>query len=133
MDKYDDEVDELIERLAENDSHRLSLNHHGRNGEPKRGGVLNFKSVESEIEKDLTNKRLGTVEATLGKMAEMMQKLMTNTNVAQVQEIPCSLCFSRNHADGECVGNYEEVNVMNQASPYNSWSHQGNMNYNKDI
>ena len=35
MDKYDDEVEELIERLAENDSHRLSLNHHGRNGEPK--------------------------------------------------------------------------------------------------
>ena len=34
MDKYDDEVEELIERLAENDSHRLSLNHQGRNGEP---------------------------------------------------------------------------------------------------
>ena len=133
MDKYDDEVEELIERLAENDSHRLSLNHHGRNGEPKRGGVLNVKGVESEIEKDLTNKRLGTVEATLGKMAEMMQKLMTNANVAHVQEIPCSLCFSRNHADGECVGNYEEVNAMNQASPYNSWSNRGNMNYNKDI
>ena len=48
MDKYDDEVEELIERLPENDSHRLSLNHHGRNGEPKRG-VINFKGVESEI------------------------------------------------------------------------------------
>ena len=35
MDKFDDEVEELIERLAKNDSHRLSLNHHGRNGEPK--------------------------------------------------------------------------------------------------
>ena len=34
MDKYDDEVEELIERLAKNDSHRLSLNHHERNGEP---------------------------------------------------------------------------------------------------
>ena len=34
MDKYDDEVEELIERLAKNDSYRLSLNHHERNGEP---------------------------------------------------------------------------------------------------
>ena len=34
MDKYDDEVEELIERLAENDSDRLSLSHHGRNVEP---------------------------------------------------------------------------------------------------
>ena len=132
MDKYDDEVEEFIERLAENDSHRLSLNHLGRNGEPKRG-VLNLKGLESEKEKDLTSKRLGSVEAALGKMAEMMQKLMTNANVAQVQEIPYSLCFSRNHTNGECVGNYEEVNAMNQASPYNSWSSQGNMNCNKDI
>ena len=36
MDKYDDEVDECIERLAKNDSHRLSLNHHGRNVEHKK-------------------------------------------------------------------------------------------------
>ena len=131
MYKYDDEVEELIERLAENDSHRLSLNHHARNGEPKRG-VLNVKGVESEIEKDIS-KRLGSVEATLGKMDEMMQKLMINANVAQVREIPCYLCFSRNHAYRECVGNYEKVNVMNQASPYNSWNSQGNMNYNEDI
>ena len=107
MDKYDDEVEKLIERLAENDSHRLKLSHHGRNVEPKKG-VLNVKGIESEIEKDLTNKRLGNVEAMLGKMVrekDVMQKLMTNANVAQVQEIPCSMCFSRNHADGECVGN----------------------------
>ena len=108
MDKYDDEVEELIERLAENDSHRLSLNHHGRNGEPKRR-VLNVKGVESEIEKDLTSKKLGTIEATLGKMAEMMQKLMTNANVAQVQEIPSSLCFSKIHADGELTERIDAV------------------------
>ena len=132
MDKYDDEVEELIQRLPENDSHKLSLNHHGRNGEPKRG-VINVKGVESKIQKDLTSKRLGSVEATVGKMAEMMPKLMTNTNIAQVLEIPCSLCFSRNHADRECVGNYEEVNAMTQAFPYNSSSNQGNMKYNKDI
>ena len=84
MDKYDDEVEELIEILADNDSRKLSLNHHGRNGEPKRGGVLNVKGLESEIEKDLTSKRLGSVEAIVGKMAEMMQKLMTNPSVAQV-------------------------------------------------
>ena len=58
---------------------------------------------------------------------------MTNANVAQVQEIPCSLCFRKNHADGECVGNNEDVNAMYQAFPYNSSSNQGNMNYNKDI
>ena len=120
MDNYDDEVEKLIERLADNDSHRLSLNHHKRNVEPKRGEVLNVKGVESEIEKDFTSKRLGSVEETLRKMAEMMQKLMTNSNVAQVQQIPCSSCFSRNHGSGECVGNYKEVNVMNQAPPYNS-------------
>ena len=73
MDKYDDEVEKLIERLAENDSHRLSLNHHRRNLEPKRREVLNVKGVESEIEKDFTSKRLGSVEETLRKMAEMMQ------------------------------------------------------------
>ena len=48
MNKCDDEVEKLIERLAENDSHGLSLNHHGRNVEPKRG-VLNVKGVESKI------------------------------------------------------------------------------------
>ena len=48
MNKCDDKVEKLIERLAENDSHRLSLNHHGRNVEPKRG-VLNVKGVESKI------------------------------------------------------------------------------------
>ena len=52
-DKYDDEVEELIERLAENDSHKLSLNHNRRNVEPKRGGVLNAKGLESEIENNL--------------------------------------------------------------------------------
>ena len=112
MDKYDDEVEELIERLAENGSHRLSLHNDKRNVEVKRG-VLDVKGVESEIEKDLISKRLGSVEATLGKMVEMLQKLMTNAIVAQVQEIPYSICFSRNYTDRECVGNYEEVNEMN--------------------
>ena len=36
MDKYDDEVEELIERLAKNASHKFILNHHRRNVEPKR-------------------------------------------------------------------------------------------------
>ena len=36
MDKYNYEVEKLIERLAENDSHMLSLSHHGRNEEPKK-------------------------------------------------------------------------------------------------
>ena len=62
-----------------------------------------------------------------------MQELVTNANVAQVQEIPCSVCFSRNHTNGECVGNYEEVNAMNQAPPYNLWSSRGKINYDKDI
>ena len=50
-----------------------------------------------------------------------MQKLMNNANVAQVQEIPCSLCFSRNHADGElteridAVFNYTLICVTNKA------------------
>ena len=65
-------------------------------------------------------------------MADMIQKLTTNANVAQVHEIPCSMCFSRNQADGEYVWIYEEVNAMNQAPPYNSWSEHGNMNHNKD-
>ena len=33
---YDDELEELIETLAENDSHHLSLSHHGTNVEQKR-------------------------------------------------------------------------------------------------
>ena len=66
------------------------------------------------------NKRLGNVEATLRKMANMMQKLMANAKISQVQDIPCSMCFSRNHANRECVGNYGEMNVMNPAPPYNS-------------
>ena len=29
--------------------------------------------------------------------------LMTNSHVSNVQNVPCSMCFSRNHANGECV------------------------------
>ena len=79
----------MIERLPKNDSHRLSFNHHWRNVEPKRG-VLNVEGVESKIERGLTSKRLGSVEVTLGKMADMMQKLVTN--ISQLQELPCSMC-----------------------------------------
>ena len=71
----------MIERLAENDNHRLSLHHQGGNVELIRG-VLNVKGVESEIEKDLRSKRLERIETMLGKMDKMMQKLMTNTIIA---------------------------------------------------
>ena len=130
MDTYDDELEQLIEKLAENDSHSLSLIHHGRNVEPKKG-VLNVKGLEPEIEKDLTSKRLGNVESSIGKMAKMIQTLVNNSNVSKVQNIPCSMCYSRNHADGECVEN-EEVIVMNQAPPYNAWNGRGNGNYNNN-
>ena len=66
-------------------------------------------------------------------MVKMMQKLMTNSNIAKVPKIPCSLFFSRNYVDGECVRSYEEINAMNQAPSNNSWSSRGNMNNNKDI
>ena len=50
-DKFDDELEELIEKLGENDSHFFSLSHHGRNIEPK-----NVKGLEPKNEKILTIK-----------------------------------------------------------------------------
>ena len=83
----------MIKRLAKNDSHRLILNHHKRIEELK-SGVLSVKHVELEIEKDLTSKRLGNVEATIRKMTKTIKKLMTNVNVSQVKEISKFVCFS---------------------------------------
>ena len=58
------------------------------------------KLVEFERE---TNKILDNMHISLGKVTDMMQKLMTNSLVSNVQNVPCSMCFSRNSADGECV------------------------------
>ena len=59
------------------------------NVEPKRGGVLNVEGVESKIERGLTSKRLGSVEVTLGKMADMMEKFINN--ISQLQELSFSV------------------------------------------
>ena len=61
MDKCDDELEELIEKLAEKDIHHLSLSHHGRNVQPKIGGFLHFKGLKLKIEKDLMRKRSNRV------------------------------------------------------------------------
>ena len=53
---------------------------------------------------------------------------MTHTNVSKVQEIPCSLCLSRDHHDGECAVR-EAVNAMNYVHPYKPWNARGNENY----
>ena len=56
----------------------------------------------AEFERE-TNKCLDNIEISLGKVKDMMQMLMTNSHVSNVQNVPCSMCFSRNHVDGECV------------------------------
>ena len=89
---------------------------------------MNVKALEPEIEKDLTSKILGNVESSIGKMEEMIQTQVNNSNFSKVQNIPCFMCYSINHSSGECVEN-EEVNAMNQAPPYNAWNGHGNGNY----
>ena len=54
-------------------------------------------------------------------MAEM-KKLLNTANIAQVQDNPCSMCFGKNHTNGECIGNCKEVNLRDQVPPYNSWN-----------
>ena len=56
---------------------------------------------------------LENVEILLGKVRGMMQTFMTNSNFYIVQNLPCSMCISRNHADEECVENSKE----------NAWSY----------
>ena len=56
--------------------------------------------MELEIEKDFTSKRLESVEASVGKMDKMIQKLMINVNVSQVKEIYKSVCSSTQTKNG---------------------------------
>ena len=56
----------------------------------------------AEFERE-TNRRSKNIEISLGKATTLMQMLMTNSYVSNVQNVPCSMCFSRNHADGECL------------------------------
>ncbi|CAA7410749.1 unnamed protein product [Spirodela intermedia] len=63
LNKYDDEVEELIEQLVENDNHHIWLIQNERNVGPKRGRVLNVKSMESEIERDMTDRHVEQLKA----------------------------------------------------------------------
>ena len=51
---------------------------------------------------------------------DMMQMFMTNSNFYNVQNVPCSMCFSRNHADGKCVEN-RKYYARSYVSSYNLW------------
>ena len=116
MEKYDDEIEEIMEKIAETDSHRLSRKHNGRNVEPKRGGVIDVHGKEAEIKIERNEHRIGKIETNIEKLTNLMEKFVTHTNVSKVQEIPCSLCLSRDHHDGECTAR-EEFNAMNYVHP----------------
>ena len=81
----------------------------------------------AEIERE-TDRRLKNIEIALGKATDLMQMLITNSHVYNVQNVPCSMCFSRNHTDGECV----EDNMWTYGSLCNSWNRHENLNYNMD-
>ena len=51
-DKFNNNLDELIEKLGENDSHFLSWSHHSYNIEQKEEEVLNVKGLEPKNERN---------------------------------------------------------------------------------
>ena len=128
MEKYDDKIEEIMEKIAETDSHRLSLNNNGRNVESKRGGVIDVHGKEAEIKIERNEHMIGKIETNIEKLTNLMEKFVTHTNVSKVQEVPCSLCLSRDHHDGLCAAR-EEVNAMNYVHPYKPWNARGNENY----
>ena len=71
------------------------------------------------------------IETSLGKVIGMMQMFMTNSNFSKVQNVPCSMCFSRNQVDGECVENNKEY-TWSYASSYNLWHGHEYANYCHD-
>ena len=84
MEKYDDEIEEIMEKIAETDSHRLSLNHNGRNVEPKRGGVIDVYGKEAEIKIERNEHRIGKIETNIEKLTNLIEKFVTHTNVSKV-------------------------------------------------
>ena len=62
---------------------------------------------------------------------DMVRMFIANSNVSNVLNVPCSMCFSINHAHGECVENGEE-NAWNYVPLYSMWNRHGNDNYRKD-
>ena len=120
-----------MKKIAEIDSHRLSLSNNSRNVEPKRGGVIDVHGKEAEIMIERNEHRIGKIETNIEKLTNLMEKFLTRANVSKVQEVPCSLCLSRDHHDGECAAK-EEVNAMNYAYSYKPWTARGNENYTKE-
>ena len=73
-----------MEKIAETDSHRLSLCNNGRNVEPKRGGVIYVHGKEAEIKIELNEHRIGKIETIIEKLTSLMEKFVTHTNVSKV-------------------------------------------------
>ena len=88
--------------------------------------IENLANIERKV-----SRRLENIETSLGKVTDMMQKFMTNSNFSNVEHVPCSMYFSRNHADGQCVENRKDY-ARRYVSSYNLWQGRGYATYNHD-
>ena len=88
--------------------------------------IENLANIERKV-----SRRLENIETSLGKVTDMMQKFMTNSNFSNVRNVPCSLCFSRNHADGQCVENSKDY-ARRYVSSYNVWQGREYATYNHE-
>ena len=92
---YEDEIFDLLEKVAENDLHQNIRSN------PRRG-VLQVSSLETGLKE--TNKKLDNIATAL----EMVLQLNSPLIKAKI----CSLCYRSDHEDGACQeGGYEEAHV----------------------
>ena len=65
VETYADESMQFMERLVENWAYQQSFSNNGRNSAPKRGGLINMRSVEPEY-------RMDCVKRDMGKLGQAM-------------------------------------------------------------